>query len=158
MTTDLELNKGLSVIDQKNASEDAITKALPTYEDLTDPFTDLADDKAKVEATFRLIVHTIIVSDIDISRVVFDCFLANIVDPDFAWANFTHAMSRCRQSRQNDHGRSEHDDRTHQQYDHFFYRCANIGCQTASNTSYAQNDCHPETSTVVEVTVCGVIL
>jgi hypothetical protein len=51
----------------------------------------MSDDKTKVEATFRLVVDAKIVTDIDIRRVmfVFDWFLANIVDPNFAWANFT---------------------------------------------------------------------
>jgi hypothetical protein len=47
--------------------------------------------KTKVEAIFRLVVDTKVATDIDIRRVmfVFDCFLANTVDPNFAWANFT---------------------------------------------------------------------
>jgi hypothetical protein len=55
---------------------------------------DMADDKTKVEATFCLVVDTKIVTDIDIRCVmfVFDLFLANIVDPNFAWANFTRAV------------------------------------------------------------------
>jgi hypothetical protein len=63
-------------------------------EDLEDLFTDMADDETKVEATFRLVVDTKIVTDIDIRRVmfVFDWFLANIVDPNFAWTNFTRAV------------------------------------------------------------------
>jgi hypothetical protein len=54
----------------------------------------MADDKAQTEATFRLVVDTKIVTEIDIHHVmfVFDWFLAKIVDPNFAWANFTHAM------------------------------------------------------------------
>jgi hypothetical protein len=52
----------------------------------------MADDKAKVESTLRRIVDTNIISDIDIRRVmfVFDWFLANSVDPNFALASFTH--------------------------------------------------------------------
>jgi hypothetical protein len=82
------------VISLQDASKNAIAKGLPICEDLKDLFTDLADDKTKVEATFRLVVGTSIVTDIDIRRVmfVFDWFLANIGDPNFAWANFTHAV------------------------------------------------------------------
>jgi hypothetical protein len=55
---------------------------------------DMDDDKAIVEATFGLVVDTNIVTDIEIRRVmlVFDWFLANIVDPYFAWATFTRAV------------------------------------------------------------------
>jgi hypothetical protein len=54
----------------------------------------MADDKAKYDATFRLVVDTTIVTDIYIRRVmfVFDWFLANIVDPAFPSANFTRAV------------------------------------------------------------------
>jgi hypothetical protein len=54
----------------------------------------MADDKAKVEANFLLVVNTKIVTDIDIRRVmfVFDWFLAKIVDPHFARANLTRAV------------------------------------------------------------------
>jgi hypothetical protein len=40
-------------------------------EDLEDLFTDMADDETKVEATFRLVVDTKIVTDIDICCVIF---------------------------------------------------------------------------------------
>jgi hypothetical protein len=55
---------------------------------------DMADDKTKVETTFLLVVDTQIVTDIDSRRVmfVFDCFLANIIDPNVAWTNFTRAV------------------------------------------------------------------
>jgi hypothetical protein len=94
MPIDSDLNKVLSVIGLQDASKDSIAKGLPTREDLEDLFTDIADDKAKVEATFRLVVDTQILTDIDIRRVmfVFDCFLAKIVDPQFAWSNFTRAV------------------------------------------------------------------
>jgi hypothetical protein len=94
MAIDSNLNKVLSVIGLQDASKDAIAKGLPTCEDLEDLLTDMADDKAKVEATFRLIVDTKIMTDICIHHFmfVFDWFLASIVDPHFAWANFTRAM------------------------------------------------------------------
>jgi hypothetical protein len=84
----------LSVIGLQDAAKDATAKGLPTCEDLEDLFTDMADDKTNVEANFRLVVDTKTVTDIDICRVVFvfDWFLANIVDPNFAWANFTRAV------------------------------------------------------------------
>jgi hypothetical protein len=94
MAIDSDLNKVLSAIGLQDASKDAIEKGLPMCEDLEDLFMDMADDKATFEATFRLVVYTKIVTDIDIRRVmfVFDWFLANIVDPNFAWTNFTRAL------------------------------------------------------------------
>jgi hypothetical protein len=89
-----DLNKFLLVIVLQDASKDAIAKGLPRCENLEDFFTDMADDKVKVEATFRLVVNTKILTDIDIRGVmfVFDWSLANIVDPNFAWANFTRSV------------------------------------------------------------------
>jgi hypothetical protein len=51
----------------------------------------LVNDKAKVEAALRFIVDMTIVIDIGIHRImfVFDWFIANIVDPNFAWTDFT---------------------------------------------------------------------
>jgi hypothetical protein len=88
---DSDLNKVLLAIGLQDAAKDAITKGLPTCEDLEDLFTDMADDKTKVEATFRLFVDTKILTDIAICRVMFVSywFWANIVDPNFAWANLT---------------------------------------------------------------------
>jgi hypothetical protein len=84
---DSDLNKLLLVICLQDKSKDAIAQGLPTYEDLEDLFMDMAEDKAKVESTFQLVVDKNIVSDSDIHRVmlVFDWFVANIVDPNFAW-------------------------------------------------------------------------
>jgi hypothetical protein len=94
MAIDYDINKVLLVIGLKDASKDAIAKGFPTCEDLKDLFMDMADNKAKVEANFRLVVDTKIVTDIDARRVmfVFDWFVANIVDPNFAWSNFIHAV------------------------------------------------------------------
>jgi hypothetical protein len=94
MPIDSDQNKVVSVIGLQDAAKDAIAKGLPTYEDPQDLFTDTADDKTKVEATVRLVVYTKIATDIDTRRVmfVFDWFLANIVDPNFAWTNFTRAV------------------------------------------------------------------
>jgi hypothetical protein len=64
-------NKVLSVIGLQYAAKDAIAKGLPMCEDIEDLFTDIADDKTKVEATFRLLFDTNIVTDIDIRRVMF---------------------------------------------------------------------------------------
>jgi hypothetical protein len=94
MIINLELKEVLLVVGLHNASRDAIAKGLPTCEDLEYLFSDLADDISKVEASFQLIVDTIIVTEIEIHSVlfVFDCFTANIVDPNFVWANFTRAV------------------------------------------------------------------
>jgi hypothetical protein len=96
MPIDSDLNKVLLVIGLQDAAKDAIAKGLPTCKDLKDLFMDMADDKTKAEANFHLIVDTKIVTDIDIDicRVmfVFDWFLPNIVDPNFAWTNFTRAL------------------------------------------------------------------
>jgi hypothetical protein len=94
MPIDSDLNKVFSVIGLQDAAKYAITKGFPMCEDLEDLFTDIADDKSKVEATFCLVVDTKVVTDIDIRSLlfVFDCFFANIVDLNFAWANFIHAV------------------------------------------------------------------
>jgi hypothetical protein len=94
MTINSEIKRVLSVIGLQDVSKDAIAQALPKCEEPENLFTDLADTKSKVEATFRLIVDTIIVLYIDIRCVmfIFDWFLANIVDPFFAWDSFTHLV------------------------------------------------------------------
>jgi hypothetical protein len=88
---DSDLNKVLLVISLQHASKDSVAAGLPMCVDLEDFLTDMADDNANVEATFRLVVNIKIVTDIDIHRVVFvfDWVIANIIDPHFAWANFT---------------------------------------------------------------------
>jgi hypothetical protein len=94
MPIDSDLNKVLSTIGLQDAAKDAIAKGSPMCEYLEDLFTDMAHDKTKVKANFPLVVDTKVVTGIDIRRVmfVFDCFLANIVNPYFAWANFTRAV------------------------------------------------------------------
>jgi hypothetical protein len=94
MPIDSDLNKVLSVIGLQDAAKDAIAKGFPICEDLEDLFMDMADDKTNIEATFRLVVDTKIVTDIDIcgAMFVFDWFLANILSPSFAWAYFTRAV------------------------------------------------------------------
>jgi hypothetical protein len=93
MPIDSAINKVLSVIGLQDAAKDAIAKGLPTCEDLEDIFTDMANDKTEVEATFRLVVDIKIVTDVDMRRVqfVFDWFLANIVDQNIALTNFSGA-------------------------------------------------------------------
>jgi hypothetical protein len=70
MPINSDLNKVISVISLQDKSKDAIAQSLPIYEDLEDLFADMADNKAKVEPTFQVIVDTNIVSDIDIRRVL----------------------------------------------------------------------------------------
>jgi hypothetical protein len=67
---------------------------LPTIKDLQDLFTDLADYKAKVKSTLRLIFDMTLVIDIDIRLImcVFYWFIANIVDPNFVCTDFTWAV------------------------------------------------------------------
>jgi hypothetical protein len=94
MTIDPALNSVLSVLALLDNSKAAIVKALPTCEDLEDLFLDLAADKSKVESTLRIVVDTTIVSDINIHRImfVFDWFMVNIVEPNFAWSTFTRSV------------------------------------------------------------------
>jgi hypothetical protein len=94
MTIDPALNSVLSVVTLSDASKAAISKGLPTCEDLEDLFLDLEAYNSKVESTLRLIVDTTIVSDIDILRImfVFDWFMVNIVHPNFAWSTFTRSV------------------------------------------------------------------
>jgi hypothetical protein len=94
MTVDPALNSVLSVLALSDASKASIPKGLPTCEDLEDLFLDLAADKSKVESTLRLMVDITIVSNIDIHLiiVVFDWFMVNIVDPNFAWSTFTRSV------------------------------------------------------------------
>jgi hypothetical protein len=91
MAIDSDLHKVLSIIGLQDAPKEAITKGLPTIEDLEDLFSEMADNRAKVESTLHLVVDMDIVSDTDIHRTmfVFDWFIDNIVDPNFAWASFT---------------------------------------------------------------------
>jgi hypothetical protein len=65
---------------------------LPTLEDVEDLFSEMADNRAKVESTLRLVGDMDIVSDtyISLTMFVFDWFIDSIVDPNFAWASFTH--------------------------------------------------------------------
>jgi hypothetical protein len=92
MLIDSDLDKVLSVINLQDAYKEAITKGLPTSEDLEDLFSEMADNRAKVESTLRLFVDMEIVFFTDIRRTmfVFDWFIENIVDPNFSWASFTH--------------------------------------------------------------------
>jgi hypothetical protein len=94
MPIDSELNTLLSVLALSDATKAAVAQRLPTCEHLEDLFIELAADKAKVEATLRHIVDETIVSDIDIRRImfVFDLFMMNIVDPNFAWSNFARSV------------------------------------------------------------------
>jgi hypothetical protein len=91
MTIDPALNLVLSVLPLSDASKAAIAKGLPTCEDLEDLFLDLAANNSKVESSLRLTIETTIMSDIDIHRIifVFDWFMVNIFDPNFAWSTFT---------------------------------------------------------------------
>jgi hypothetical protein len=94
MTIDPALYSVLSVLTLSDASKAAIAEGLPTCEDVEDLFLDLAADKIKVESTLRLVVDTTIMSDIDIRRImfVFDWFMVNIFDPNFAWSNFKRSV------------------------------------------------------------------
>jgi hypothetical protein len=71
MAFDSDLNKVLLVIGLQYPSKDATSKGFPTCEDREDLFMDMADDKEKIEATFRLAVDTKIVTDIDIHCFMF---------------------------------------------------------------------------------------
>jgi hypothetical protein len=81
----------LTVIVLLDASKNTITVGLPTVEDLKHIFTDVADKNVMVETTLRFIVDINIVTDIDISCImfVFDWFIVNIIDPNFDWGKFT---------------------------------------------------------------------
>jgi hypothetical protein len=94
MTIDPALNYVLPVLALLDASKAAILKGLPKCEDPEDLFLDLAADKSKVESTLWIAVDTTIVSGIDILRImfVFDWFMVNIVDPNFAWSTFTRSV------------------------------------------------------------------
>jgi hypothetical protein len=84
-------NKVMSINGLQEASKEAIAKGLPTIEDLEDLFSEMADNRAKVESTLHLIMDMDIVSDTDILRTMFvsDWFIDKIVDPNFVWASFT---------------------------------------------------------------------
>jgi hypothetical protein len=92
MAIESDLNKVFFVIGLQDASKEAIVKGLTTIEDLEDLFSEIADNRVKVERTLRLIVNMAIVSDTDIRRTmfVFVWFIDNNVDPNFAWASFIH--------------------------------------------------------------------
>jgi hypothetical protein len=94
MPIDSEFNTLISVLALSDATKAAVAKGLLTCEDLEDLFLALAADKAKVEAMLRHIVDESIVSDIYICRImfVFDWCMMNIVDPNFAWSNFTRSV------------------------------------------------------------------
>jgi hypothetical protein len=86
MPIDSELNTLLSVLALSDATKAAVAQGIPTWEHLEDIFLELSASKAKVEAMLRHIVDESIVSDIDVRRIM--CMM-NIVDPNFAWSNFT---------------------------------------------------------------------
>jgi hypothetical protein len=94
MPINSELNTLISVLALSDAKKTAVAQGIPTCEHLEDIFIELAADKAKVEAMLRHIVDETIVSDIDIRHImfVFDWFMMNIVDPNFAWSNFTRSV------------------------------------------------------------------
>jgi hypothetical protein len=94
MPIDSELNTLLSVLALSDATKAAVAQGIPTCEHLEDIFLELAANKAKVEAMLRHIADESIVSDIDIRRImfVFDWCMMNIVDPNFAWSNFTRSV------------------------------------------------------------------
>jgi hypothetical protein len=94
MPIDPELNALLSVLVLSDSTKAAVAKGLPTCEDLEDVFLALAADKTEVEAMLRQIVDETIISDIDIRCImfVFDWFMVNIVNPNFAWYNFTRTV------------------------------------------------------------------
>jgi hypothetical protein len=94
MTIDPELKSVISVLALSDGSKAAIAEGIPTCEDLEDLFLDLAAEKSKVESTLRLDVDTTIVSGIYIRIIVFvfDWFMVNIVDPNFAWSTLTRSV------------------------------------------------------------------
>jgi hypothetical protein len=94
MPIDSELNTLLFVLALSDATKAAVAQGIPTCEHLEDIFLELAANKAKVEAMLRHNVDESIVSDIDIRRImfVFDWCIMNIVDPNFAWSNFTRSV------------------------------------------------------------------
>jgi hypothetical protein len=94
MPIDSGLNALLSMLAFSDATKAAVAKGLPTCADLEDVFLALAADNTEVEAMLRHIVDETIVSDIDIRRImfVFDWFIMNIVNPNFAWSNFTRSV------------------------------------------------------------------
>jgi hypothetical protein len=94
MPIDSGLNTLLSVLTLSDVTKAAVAKGLPACKDLEDFFLALAADKTKDEAMLRHIVDEKIVSDIDTCRImfVFDWFMMNIVDPNFAWSNFTRSV------------------------------------------------------------------
>jgi hypothetical protein len=90
----MAINSGLNIviklISLMDASKNAIAVRVPTVEDLFY----LTDNKAKVESTLQLSDDMNIVADIDIHRImfVFDWFITNIMDPNFACTDFTRAV------------------------------------------------------------------
>jgi hypothetical protein len=91
MAIDSDLNMVLSVAGLQDGFKEAIAKGFPTIEDIEDLFSEMVDNRSKVESTLRLIMDMEIVSDTATHRTifVFDWFIDNIVDPNFAWASFT---------------------------------------------------------------------
>jgi hypothetical protein len=90
MVIDSVLNSMLTVLALSSATKEAIVAGIPTCEDLEDPIPDLAAGKKKVEAAIIIIIDT----NVDVCRVmfVFDFLVMNIVDPNFAWSNFTSSV------------------------------------------------------------------
>jgi hypothetical protein len=62
MAIDSDLNKFLCLIILHDAYKEAIAKGLPTIKDLEDLFSEMADNRVKVEITLRLVVDMDIVS------------------------------------------------------------------------------------------------
>jgi hypothetical protein len=81
MAIDSVLNSVLTVPVLSDVTKEAAAADLPTCEDLEDLCTDLAADKKKVEATFRLTVDTDTITN-----------MTDILDPHFAWSNFVRSV------------------------------------------------------------------
>jgi hypothetical protein len=92
---DSDLNKVLSVIGLQDAAKDAIAKGLPTCEDLEDLFTDMADDKTKVEATFHLVFDTKIVTDMTSMGAASSLPIAHCLIPTYS---IKHSITQVRRS------------------------------------------------------------
>jgi hypothetical protein len=91
MPFDSKLNTLLSVISLLEPVKTAVSKGVPTLEDV---FLDLVDDESKVRAMLEHIVDESIVTHHDIHCImfVFQWFMLNIADPDFQWSNFTRSL------------------------------------------------------------------
>jgi hypothetical protein len=68
---DADINKFSSVICLQYASKESISKGLLTIEDLEDLFCEMADNRAKVESTLRLVVDVDTGSDTNIRITMF---------------------------------------------------------------------------------------